>query len=150
MCFVEVLTNIGFECLSVHKMKIWHGHDLGHVEVTFSLDLQPPICLRIICNSSRSVDSFVAFLKIKCKSHPKEAERFLEDFLTGLIRSLDLHDHYLKAKPENVGDPLDFGRPSPSWLMLKRFLDGLATNHVYKRVLKRHQDSLPSYINICE
>jgi hypothetical protein len=139
-----VTVNVG----GSQKMNIWHGHDMGHVEITLSLDLSPEITLRILSNGIYEIDPFVLFLKKAKDANPKAAEAFLDSFLSAITEALDLQDFELKAKPDKKGGPLDFVRPSPCWLMLKRFIEGLAEEEVFRSAIDRHVAALPRYIAI--
>ena len=129
-------------------MEIWHGHNKGRVEVKLDLDLTPELSLRIICNGIQTTDALVEFLKMRRGQNSDSAEGFVDSFLASITGALNLQDLQLEAKPEEAGGPLDFWRPSPSWLMLKRFIEGLAEDEGYRRIIERYSDALPHYINI--
>lgn len=130
------------------KMKIWHGHGKGRIDVALSFNLSPETTLRILCDGIHATDAFVAFVKKAKNDHPKSAEIFLDSFLSAITEALDLRDFYLAAKPDKVGGPLDFQRPSPSWQMLKRFLEGVVDEEVFRSVIERHATALPHYVTI--
>lgn len=127
-------------------MKIWHGHDKGCFDVAISLDLPAETTLRILCDGIHATDGFVVFLRKAKDDRPREAEAFLDSFLAAVIEALDLRDFYLRAKPDKLGGPLDFQRPSPSWQMLKRFIEGLAGDEEFRSVIDRHATALPHYV----
>ena len=131
-------------------MKIFYNHVRGEVEVAFSLDLAPEVSLRILCNGADSTAQFVTFLRNEMVSRPAETVVFVESFFCTLADALDLSESYLPAKPESVGGPLDFPRPSPSWLMLKLFVEGLSKDTNFGEVLSRCSASFPRYIFIRE
>lgn len=128
-------------------LNVWFGHGEGRKEVELSLELPHATVLRVLCGGMSPTDALCSFFEQAAMEHPHEAQAFVTRFLSEITTKLDLSSLPLDTKPGYEGDTFDFGRPSPSWLMLKRFLEGLWSVPHYRQTLQSFRSSLPHYVS---
>ena len=134
-------------CRPEPSVKIWHSHERGHVVIPLTLDLPSELSLHIICSGIRATDRFVEYLRRQGTADSCRAGRFLDSFSSAIADALDLTRQDLSVRPRKRWSS-DWDRPSPSWLMLKKFIENLSQDEVFRLVIEKHALDLPGYIQI--